>query len=262
MFGLFDNKKEAPRDVKEIRHELLQFIKDQLKGIESGEGGGIHSIQLYLAPGDEERHLYEAAVHLDNPDKFKGEIQRIADDYAIDLPGGWQLELSFENEVPQKCIRTEHLPVGLYIATRKQSLSSKRTNAQVKVLLGRAEQEVYVLTPEKRRYCIGRERHAKTPDGFLRENNIAFPADNNEEGNKYVSRQHAHIEWNAAEGSYYLYADEGGVPPRNKVKVQTITGEQIRLQTTQIGHRLNDGDQIVLGEGALLSFNYISETQS
>jgi len=49
---------------------------------------------------------------------------------------------------------------------------------------------------------------------------------------------------------------KGGIPPRNKIKVQTGSGDVIRLQSTHIGHHLQEGDQIVLGETALLQFSY------
>ncbi len=255
MFELFQNKPSAPSDVKTIRQELLLFIKDQLKGIDSGEGGGLKSIQLYFAPPNETRHLYESAAYYDNPDRFKAEVQKIADDYAIDFPEEWSLELLFEDTIPEKCIVAEHMPVGLYISTKKQLLSRSRTKAVISVLRGEAEKASYSITAGDKKVCIGRERNATTSDGFMRLNTIAFPSEK-AETNKYISRQHAHIEWNGKEGAFFLFADEGGIPPRNKVKVLTGAGEQLRLQATAIGHKLEDGDQIVLGDGALLMFNY------
>ena len=76
------------------------------------------------------------------------------------------------------------------------------------------------------------------------------------ESNRSISRQHAHIEWSSETGAYNLFADEGGVPPFNKTKVKASGGRAIKLQTTEIGHRLEEGDQIVIGESALLEFTY------
>ncbi len=90
----------------------------------------------------------------------------------------------------------------------------------------------------------------------MRENTIAFSSSSQDKSNKYISRQHAHIEWNKEVGAFFLYPDEGGVPPRNKIKVQANDGSIIRLQTTKVGHQLAEGDQIVLGEMALLKFSY------
>ena len=91
-------------------------------------------------------------------------------------------------------------------------------------------------------------------DGFYRENLIAFPGDTNDQSNRSVSRQHAHIEWDASGGFFCLYADEGGVPPYNKTKVRKPDGSIERIQTIEIGHRLQTGDQIMLGEGAVMEF--------
>ena len=96
----------------------------------------------------------------------------------------------------------------------------------------------------------------RTPDGFFRENVIAFPATSSNESNKFVSRQHAHIEWDNDSGSFLLFADEGGIPPRNKVKLRSENGELEKLQTMEIGHQLREGDQIILGDSAVLEFSY------
>ena len=86
MFDFFQNKQEAPTDAKSIRNHLLLFIKDQLKRSEGGEGSAIRNVQLIVAPTPEDRHLYEGAVFVDQPMRFREEVQKIADDYAIDLP--------------------------------------------------------------------------------------------------------------------------------------------------------------------------------
>lgn len=258
MFDLFKQKDEASSpDVKTTRHSLVQFIKDQLQKWEGGEGAHIKGIQLFLAPSEEEKHLYEAAVFSDQHDKFKDEeVQRIADDYALDLPQEYTLELLFVEKLPAEAIRARDLPVAMHVSTKKQPTLTALTTAYVRVMSGEAEKEVYVLTDKGGKVCIGREKKVQTPDGFLRENNIAFPSASQNSSNKYVSRQHAHIEWNRDVGGFFLYADEGGIPPRNKIKVQTAGGDVIRLQSTHIGHHLQECDQIVLGESALLQFSY------
>jgi hypothetical protein len=244
--------------VKEIRHQLLQFIKEQLKKSEGGEGASIRSLQLFIAAGADQ-HLYEAAVYLTEADRFKSEeVQRIADDFAIDLPTGWTLELLFRDALPEGSVRAANMPVALAIVTKRHTAARQPEVAAIRVLSGEAEQEVYQITPASGRICIGRDKRGQVQDGFLRENDIAFPSSSADEGNKYVSRQHAHIEWDQQTHSYSLYADEGGIPPRNKLKVQRANGETIRLQTTEIGHKLEPRDKIILGTTVLLEFDYLS----
>lgn len=55
-----------------------------------------------------------------------------------------------------------------------------------------------------------------------------------------------------------LFADDGGVPPRNKVKIRSKTDHNpVKLTFTELGFILNEGDQIILGESAVLEFSYI-----
>lgn len=258
MFDLFKQKEEntAP-DVKTLRHQLLQFIKDQLQKWEGGEGNNIRGVQLFLAPSADDKHLYEAVVYVDQPGKFKEEeVQRIADDFALELPQDCAFEVLFVDALPTEAVKSRDLPVSLHVSTRKQPVLTALTTAYLKVMNGEAEKEGYVVTDKSKRVCIGREKKVQTPEGFMRENDIAFLSNSENTGNKFISRQHAHIEWNKDIGGFFLYADEGGIPPKNKIKVQTASGDIIRLQSTAVGHHLQEGDQIVLGQSALLQFSY------
>ncbi len=244
-----------PTDIKGIRAALLQFIKDQLQKAEGGEGSNIKGLCLYLTSSQEEKHLYESAVFADEEDRFKEEeVQRIADDYAIALPENWTLELIFTDEAPPEAIKASDVDAALFISTKKKPKVFKNTTGLVRVLVGEAEKGVYTITSTSGKVTIGREKKVQTADGFYRENVIAFLGNSNNESNRSVSRQHAHIEWDKDNGAFYIYADEGGIPPHNKMKVRSEGGIPIKLQTTQIGHRLQEGDQVILGESALLEF--------
>lgn len=256
MLSIFNRKEEGPADVKKLRHSLVQFIKTQLQKWEGGEGANIKGLQLFLAPPADEKHLYEAAVFVDDANKFKEEeVQRIADDYAIELPAGWTMETLFGDALPNEAVKAKDLPVALHVSAKKQPVLTTLTTAYITIISGEAEKETYTLSANGGKVCIGREKRVQTPEGFLRENTIAFASTQNKT-NQFISRQHAHIEWNKEAGAFFLYADEGGIPPRNKVKVQSDDGRVERLQSTQVGHLLQEGDQIVLGETALLKFSY------
>ena len=258
MFDLFKQKEDpAAPDVKSLRQNLLLFIKEQLRKWEGGEGTNVKGMQLFLAPSADDRHLYEAAVFFDAENKFKNdEVQRIADDYAIDLPPEWTLDLLFVESLPPEAVKAKDLPVALHVSTKKKPVLTTLTTAYIRIINGEAEKEIYVLTDKGGKVCIGREKRVQTDEGFLRENNIAFPSTSQNSSNKYISRQHAHIEWNRDVGGFFLYADEGGIPPKNKIKIQTGNGDIIRLGSTQVGHHLQEGDQVVLGESALIQFSY------
>ena len=262
MFELFKRKDDkGPGDVKGVRDALLRFIKQQLKKAEGGEGRNIKGIHLFIEADAADTHIYEAAVYGDEKDRFKDEIQKIADDFALGLPDNWQLEINFEDGFPPEAIKIDHLDAAVFIRTKDHSIQKSAT-AYIRVLNGEAEQAEYSISSLVAKTNIGRERKAQVDDGFFRHNHIAFPGNSYNSSNKFVSRQHAHIEWNNDGGSFVLFADEGGVPPRNKIKVKSAASEElIKINSTHIGHKLEEGDQIILGESAVLEFSYHSEAQ-
>ncbi|MES2890440.1 MAG: FHA domain-containing protein [Bacteroidota bacterium] len=256
MFDLFKNR---PTDVKEIRNALLQLIKEQLQKAEGGEGANIRALYLFFTCSDSDRYLYESAIYFDDPDRFKNEeVQRIADDFAINLPAAWSLKISFEDEPPAEAIRAKNIDVALLVSTFKNPVLYKQVTAYINVLNGETEKKQYVLDSSGGKINIGRGTGVQTADGFFRKNNIAF-TDADHPGNRAVSRQHAHIQWDAVTGSFFLYADEGGIPPSNKVKIRTQGEAPVKLLSTEIGHRLQGGDQVMLGDSALLEFSLTPE---
>ncbi|MCO5934580.1 FHA domain-containing protein [Mucilaginibacter sp. RB4R14] len=257
MFNLFkSDKADRPADVKSIRYELLQFIKQELQKAEGGEGGNIKGLTLYVNAPTSDIPMYEASVYTEEPEVFKDEVQRIADDYAVNLPERWLMEVVFTEEFPPEAIRATKLDAAFFIKTSKNFIKQSAT-AYIRPLSGETEQKEYQLTSEGEKIHIGRDKKAQGDDGFFRTNHIAFPSESQSDGNKYVSRQHARIEWNNDAGRFMLFADEGGVPPRNKIKIRSEKSEDIiKLTSTHIGHQLQEGDQIILGESAVLEFSY------
>jgi len=257
MFDLFKkNENKGPQDVKSLRDALLRFIKAELQKAEGGEGSHIKGINLFITASGNEKHIYEAAIYAAEQDKFKQEIQKIADDYALELPANWALEISFDEPVPDEALKSKELDAALFIRTKDHTLL-KTGSAYITVLNGEAELTSYQITSDDGKINIGRERKAQVSGGFFRTNHIAFPGDSANPGNKFISRQHAHIEWDNEKGCFMLYADEGGVPPGNKIKVKTLNDDNlIKLHSTEIGHNLTEGDQIILGDSAVLEFGY------
>lgn len=252
----FLKKDKQPKDVKTLRSDLLDFIKDQLKKAE-GEGADIKGMHLYINCNAQDKFLYDSAVYINNTDQFKEEVQRIADDFDISLHAGWQFQVFCDEEVPPEAIQSGGLGAALFISTKQKPTIRREAVAYLKILNGEAEQAVYALKSSGKKINIGREKNVQVSDGYLRQNQVAFLGNSNNKSNKSVSRQHAHIEWNEELGAFFLYADEGGIPPANKVKVKPEKGAEIKLITTEVGYHLKEGDQIILGESALLEFSYL-----
>ncbi|WP_448698320.1 FHA domain-containing protein [Mucilaginibacter sp. AW1-3] len=262
MFDIFKKSDDkSTGDVKSVRDTLLRFIKKELQKAEGGEGRNIKGIHLFISADSSSKHVYEAAVYADDENKFKNEVQKIADDYALDLPKTWAMETEFCTDIPPEAIGIEGLDAALFIRTKDNTIQKSAT-AYIRVLNGEAEKKEYTLTSADGKVNIGREKKVQVSDGFFRLNHIAFPGDSSNESNKYISRQHAHIEWSNDHNSFMFYADEGGVPPTNKVKIRSAKDETLnKLNSTQIGHKLDEGDQVILGESAVIEFSYTPEAK-
>lgn len=253
MFDFF--KKGKPDDVKGIRHAITDFVKENLQKAAGGEGGNIQVIYLYLTCQAIDRALYEAAVYAQEENRFKEEeVQKIADDYGVALPNDWSLKIEFTSVAPEEAVRSGNVDAALFIVSKDKPRIVANAHAIINVLNGETEQATYTIAASQGKINIGRESRVQTSDNFMRLNHIAFIGNSTQSCNRSVSRQHAHLEYNPLTGAFYIFADEGGVPPQNKVKVRSKNNEIFRLQTTLVGHRLSDEDQIILGESALLEF--------
>jgi hypothetical protein len=258
MFELFKGDQPGQMDVKSLRDACIRFIKEELQKSEGGEGRHIKGLQLFIFSPAEDKHLYEAALHVAEPERLKEEIQKIADDFDIDLPASWAMEVSFSQAAPAGAKPAGDLDIALFIRT-PENLIRKELEARITVLNGEAEQSEYLIHSGMGIMTIGREKKAQAADGFFRVNTIAFPGDSANEANKYISRQHAHISWNPEAGCFMIFADEGGVPPHNKIKIKSRDEDStLKLNSTQIGHRLKDGDQVILGESAVIEYSSVS----
>jgi len=260
MFGLFKKSEyEGPVDVKRVRDILLRFIKEEFLKAEGGEGRNIKALNLFVFCTATEKQIYEAAVYLGEKDRFKDEVQRIADDYAVDIPYDWEMIINFGKDVPVEARKIDNIDVAVFIRTNDYTIQ-RTGSGYIRILNGEAEKEEYFIDSNDGKINIGREKKTRVDDGYFRFNHIAFPADSTHESNKFVSRQHAHIEWDNDSGSFMLYADEGGIPPRNKIKIRSPKNENlIKLISINIGHRLVEGDQVILGDSAVIEYSNHSE---
>ncbi|RYZ21777.1 MAG: FHA domain-containing protein [Chitinophagaceae bacterium] len=253
--GLFDRfKTREATDAKSIREGLLYAIRGRLSAFQGSEGKGLRSLNLFLTPVPAVRAEYEAAVFYHEPGRLQQEVARIADDYNLSLPASWELKTQFCDSLPAEAEPVSGLAAGIWIATGSRSAPAVGA-ARLRVLAGVAEREAYPLPADESRINIGRGAQVQLPDGFARINTVAFADDTGLEANSFVSRQHAHIRYDAGLGQFLLFADAGGLPPHNKTKVKGAgDAAAVKLQSAEVPHLLRDGDQIILGHSALLEF--------
>jgi hypothetical protein len=115
---------------------------------------------------------------------------------------------------------------------------------ELTVLLGTAEQTTYSLAAE--RIDLGRSVEIRDRGHrLIRTNHVAF-LEQGGDVNKSVSRQHAHITYDARSGHHRLH-DDGSAHGTNVVR----NGRTVAVPGGTHGVRLRNGDEIVLGDARL-----------
>ncbi len=79
------------------------------------------------------------------PENLKQEVQRIADNFAVNLPREWQLEIHIVDTLPGQGINYDSLPFELDIETTPvfvPEVHVVKTSAILKVINGQAETTV------------------------------------------------------------------------------------------------------------------------
>jgi hypothetical protein len=166
MFKIFSRDNEGPGDVKEVRDALLRGIKENLQKSEGGEGSNIKGINLFISISSNDKHMYESAVYQDEPEKFKDEVQRIADDFDIGLPANWQMEVNFDEKFPPEAVKLEGINAALFIRT-KDHVIQRSGSAYIRILNGEAEKPVYHIKSDDGKLNIGREKKSTGRGGIF-----------------------------------------------------------------------------------------------
>jgi len=129
-------------------------------------------------------------------------------------------------------------------AKTSAALDTTPARIELTVLVGTAEQAMYSLAAD--RIDLGRSVEVRDRrHRLVRMNHVAF-IDQRGEVNQSVSRQHAHITFDAGTGTYRLH-DDGSVHGTDIMR----NGRTITVPTGSRGVRLRSGDEIVLGDARL-----------
>lgn len=156
---------------------------------------------------------------------------------------------------------------GLYIELRGNVVQevkpdAKMQRARVSSIQGHGStvDACYILDAKVLSKCncnIGIGRTPMLDNGRMRVNHIVVDDNENSpqfEKNKYVSRNHAHINYREKDG-FRLFVDSGGTSAAFK-RTYIQRGENIiKLENTMVPVPLLDGDIIILSKNVYLMFN-------
>ena len=193
----------------------------------------------------------EVTVLLDN-DSFRNELaRRLYDEQRIKFR-----EIRVTPLQGNLGSDAQELLPGVYVTIGSYTTPGAIVKARLETIPGYGStlEPFYQLEPGKS-YNIGVGSMALLDNGALRRNDIAV--DDNVRSqeydrNKYVSRNHAHIEY--VNEHFVLYVDKGGLRSAGK-RTAVARGENtFPLEDTLIPFPLEDGDMIVLSRAVRILF--------
>ncbi len=163
-------------------------------------------------------------------------------------PAGLRVEVATTAELPKP--GEQWLTIESVAA--KPHRAARVGRARLVVLEGAATASEVPL--EKGRVNIGRTVDVYRSEGLFRRNDLAFAEDN--EINRTVSREHAHITFDRASGEYRLHNDRwyalGRTGPADCATWIVRDGMSVPVHRNARGTRLEPGDEIHFGRAVVL----------
>ncbi len=247
------------------RERVIRFIVRKLRAYQNEPDTAPIGLRLgILCKNPEEEELYRVVLWANQPGKFQEElIRQLADNY-ISLPRNWPFEYSFfTDELPVASFQEGNLSLTIIDKSKPDIVP---VQARITTLLGQTEHDEYLLdSTQATTFFIGRGHTTQAASGRVRINHIVLLNEDDPgfdpakgAGNRAVSRAHATIRCDTAQRRYVLMVDPGGLPASgNKTKIIHPDDRVERADIPGVGYPLASGDQIELGEGVVLLFEFL-----
>ena len=228
-----------PKELLEIRREILEEIRDKIEP--AGEGRYIfpfHEVLVRIAARDAAHAgLLDAAFS--EGGSLDGDIRGLLQEAGCAIPAGFDAGVEiFEDADVGAGARPFQIECVQRKGGTREAVAATRPAARVLVLRGQAEPVELALTRD--RVNIGRLQEVTGErDGLRRLNDLAFA-----DGETTVSREHAHIRYEAATGKFRLYDDRSQRGTRIFREGRRLEAPRGSLRGVQLQH----GDEIHLGD--------------
>ena len=238
--------KQEPPEVAEIRFALLDEIRKK-----SHRSGGkrvfpYNFVRIHVRGVEDSRsQIFKADFF---KQYFEQEIRRALAKAECKYPEDLEVDVNVTSEFPG--------PDGIWLWVETETQKRKprvpvRRGAKVCVVEGNANCSELAL--DKARTNIGRTVNVYRDEGLSRRNDLVFTEET--EINRTVSREHAHILYDAASGDYRIYNDrwyrrnEKGEGSCGIWIVRDGLSREVHRNTR--GTRLEPGDEIHLGKAVV-----------
>jgi hypothetical protein len=225
-----------------VHRAILEEIEGKIQTVQRGKRMLPYNylrVRL-VSPDAERRALFQMAFGQER--RLEADIRERLKSAGCDLPTGFAVDV----ETAAEGAKGFEIEYAIREApTKTIALKTAATPARLVVVLGKAAQADYML--EKPRTNIGRMRElSDSQQRIVRRNDVVFE-EGADEANATVSRAHAHIRFEAAEGQYRICDDESEYGTRI-----FRDGRSIELPAgNRRGERLRAGDEIFLGRACL-----------
>jgi len=245
-----------------LKKQIISFICNELQGYKFDKSLQISAITLAIQGCG-----YDDAIMaiVTSPD-FEKELQRTLANKGIYAAANNICKWSFGREQPQN-EKTKEIAKGIFLLIYGKEEYQETIQppaplkARIAALRGSLEQSNYILDARQRqKWNIGRGKEPVRDD--RKHYNDIVIKDNNDEINRKVSGKHACIVFKQNEGfklKTYMREDEHG---RKKLTSTQIQREDMQSSRIFVDERqeflLQNDDQIVLADGVILRFEYLT----
>ncbi len=176
---------------------------------------------------------------------FEQEIGEALSKRRTRFPADLEVQLETSAALPAK--GEPWLSVETFSVERPAAAPVAKRTAKLTVVKGAANARDFTVA--KARLNIGRTVDVYRAGGLARRNEIVFNEDN--EVNRTVSREHAHVTWSKTSGEYRLYNDRWYNDGASCGLWIVRDGMTHEVHRTERGVRLQPGDEVHLGKAVL-----------
>jgi hypothetical protein len=219
-----------PKEALEIRREILLEVRDKIEARGNGEYVfPYHEITIHVNAADAEQRESFTASFLD-----EGGLESQVKELLTEA--GCKSDVTVAVEIHEGAGEPFHFDYRRVTKKTQAPEQAKRPAAWIHVLQGKSDKAEYFFSKDV--VYIGRLKEVASRDGGLRRrNDVAF-----EDSENTVSREHAHVEYEA--GKFRLFHDGGERGTR-------LIRDGRAIPVPARGAQLRSGDEVQIGDARL-----------
>lgn len=231
---------DDPPELAEVRHAVLDEVRQKCYRAGAKKVFPYNLIQVSMRGMESGRAAMFGTTYFRQ--FMEREIRQSLQTDGTRFPESLRVEVAISTDLP--------MPGESWLSVSIGSRDVPGIATKARLMVSRGNATIDELLLDKPRTYIGREIDVYRNGGMHRRNDLAFVAD--EEANRTVSREHAHIDHDGKTGEYRVFNDrwyERGADCALRIVRQ---GASIEVHRDSRGARLEAGDEIHFGQAVVL----------